>query len=279
MCLITNLYCYHKTIDFLAGIFAYFALRRSHCAAESPDGATAGSRRDDLPDIRRKDIERHKDASTGVWMTYRDGVYDVTDYVAGHPGGDETILLAAGGRIDGYWHCYTVHHKAEVYETLELLRIGNVHPDDVIASVPFEPPTTVDSVTVDGVGVQKPVDLSIDEMKTRFKAVTVTTKGDAVWTGVRLSDVLTYAGVRENDVELVAFHGGDSNAEGKPYEKSIPAATAFDPKEDVLLAFVLNGEPLNEKNGAPCRLVIPSASKARHVKWLQRVTVVARGSA
>ena len=212
-------------------------------------------------------------------MTYRDGVYDVTDYVAGHPGGDETILLAAGGRVDGYWHCYTVHHKPEVYETLELLRIGNVHPDDVIATVPFEPPATVDSVTVDGVGVQKPVDLSIDEMKTRFKVVTVTTKGDAVWTGVRLSDVLTYAGVRENDVELVAFHGGDTNAEGTRYEKSISAATAFDPKEDVLLAFVLNGEPLTEMNGAPCRLVIPSASKARHVKWLQRVTVVAHGSA
>jgi cytochrome b involved in lipid metabolism len=32
-------------------------------------------------------------------------VYDVTDFVANHPGGQEKILLAAGGAIEPYWHC------------------------------------------------------------------------------------------------------------------------------------------------------------------------------
>ena len=334
----------------VVGIFAYFALRRSHRAAESPDGATAGSRRDDLPDIRRKDIERHKDASTGVWMTYRDGVYDVTDFVAEHPG-NKKILLAAGGAVDGFWDFYAIHHTPHVYRQLEELRIGNLHPEDaaqtpasngssskafsheprrapvlqVHSARPFnaEPPSEllvddfitpttlffvrnhlpvpamVDSVTVDGVGVHRPVNMSVSEMKTRFEVITVTTAmqcagnrrremddfrsvkglqwgsaaiGNAEWTGVRLSDVLAYAGVREGDIEHVIFQGGDSDAEGTPYEASIPAAIALDPHRDVLLAFEMNGEPLTEDHGAPCRVIVPGFIGARQVKWLRRIT-------
>lgn len=30
------------------------------------------------PTIPRKDVEKHKTASTGIWCTYGDGVYDIT---------------------------------------------------------------------------------------------------------------------------------------------------------------------------------------------------------
>ena len=334
----------------VVGISAYLALRRSCCAAESPDCVTAGSRRTDLPDIRTSDIDQHKDASTGVWVTFRDGVYDVTDFVAEHPG-DKKILLAAGGAVDGFWDFYAIHHTAHVYEQLEQLRIGNLHPDDatktpasgtdnskafsneprrspvlrVHSTRPFNAespaellvddfitptelfyvrnhlpvPPTVDSVTVDGVGLRTSIGLSVSEMKTRFEVVTVTATlqcagnrrremdgfrsvkglqwgsaaiGNASWTGVRLSDVLAYAGVREEDVEHIIFQGGDTDAEGTPYEASIPAATAMDPRKDVLLAFEMNGEPLSRDHGAPCRVIVPGLIGARQVKWLRRIT-------
>ena len=43
--------------------------------------------------------------SDTVWMSYGGYVYDVTDFIANHPGGQEKILLAAGGAIEEYWHC------------------------------------------------------------------------------------------------------------------------------------------------------------------------------
>ena len=43
--------------------------------------------------------------SNKVWMSYGGFVYDVTEFVANHPGGREKILLAAGGAIEPFWHC------------------------------------------------------------------------------------------------------------------------------------------------------------------------------
>ena len=40
-----------------------------------------------------------------VWMSYGGYVYDVTEFVANHPGGREKIMLAAGAAIEPYWHC------------------------------------------------------------------------------------------------------------------------------------------------------------------------------
>lgn len=48
-----------------------------------------------------------------VWMSYGGYVYDVTDFVANHPGGSEKILLAAGGAIEPHWHC-------ELYECVKI---------------------------------------------------------------------------------------------------------------------------------------------------------------
>lgn len=43
------------------------------------------------------------DDGTPVWMTYGGVVYDVTDFIANHPGGSEKILQAAGSAIEPYW--------------------------------------------------------------------------------------------------------------------------------------------------------------------------------
>jgi sulfite oxidase len=103
--------------------------------------------------------------------------------------------------------------------------------------------------------------------------------GNARWTGVCLADVLTAAGV-EDDAEHVAFGAPDvSQVPDVPQEfgGSIPIAKAM--RDEVLLAWAMNGEPLPAVHGAPLRVVVPGYIGARSVKWLRQVTVTREPSA
>lgn len=62
-------------------------------------------------------------SETGIWVTYKSGVYDVTKFAATHPGGNQ-ILEAAGGPVDPFWDLYQQHDTPQVLELLETLRIG-----------------------------------------------------------------------------------------------------------------------------------------------------------
>ncbi len=61
-----------------------------------------------------------------MWVTYKDGVYDVTDFLDMHPGGAQRLMLAAGGAIDPFWAMYAQHNTDEVCQMLEGYRIGNL---------------------------------------------------------------------------------------------------------------------------------------------------------
>lgn len=50
-------------------------------------------------------------------------MYDITDFVVEHPGGDQ-ILLAAGSSVEPFWMLYAVHNNPHVWKILETLRIG-----------------------------------------------------------------------------------------------------------------------------------------------------------
>jgi len=105
-------------------------------AEDAGGGIQAGRRRPDLPDFRLNEIREHRTADRRVWVTFGEGVYDITDFMVGHPG-DDKINLAAGGSLEPFWDLYAIHRTEHVYTILETLRIGNVHPDDVLpVSVP-----------------------------------------------------------------------------------------------------------------------------------------------
>jgi sulfite oxidase len=62
-------------------------------------------------------------------------VYDITEFVARHPGG-EKILLASGGPLEPFWSLYGVHKSSkQAAELLEGLRIGNVSAADRCATL------------------------------------------------------------------------------------------------------------------------------------------------
>lgn len=62
-------------------------------------------------------------------MTYKQGVYDITNFVSEHPGGDQ-ILLAAGSSVEPFWLLYAVHKNPHVLDILETMRIGNLSLED-----------------------------------------------------------------------------------------------------------------------------------------------------
>ncbi|XP_037726719.1 sulfite oxidase, mitochondrial [Drosophila subpulchrella] len=92
--------------------------------------------REELPTYKNDVVEQHNCPEKGIWVTYGLGVYDVTDFVENHPGGDK-ILMAAGSAIDPFWAIYQQHNTLEVLELLEGFRIGNLE-GELVPSVDDE---------------------------------------------------------------------------------------------------------------------------------------------
>uniref|UniRef100_M4C0Q2 Sulfite oxidase n=1 Tax=Hyaloperonospora arabidopsidis (strain Emoy2) TaxID=559515 RepID=M4C0Q2_HYAAE len=103
-------------------------------ASETPPlpAVIAGHIRKDLPTYTLDEVQQHTKASqsSSTWVVYKHGVYDITPFVASHPGGTK-ILLAAGKSIEPFWQLYAAHNHADVHKILETLRVGNLHADDV----------------------------------------------------------------------------------------------------------------------------------------------------
>ncbi len=157
-----------------------------------------------------------------------------------------------------------------------------------------------------GGAVAKPMDLTLDELQSRFRRRTVTAVmqcagnrrsdmsafkpvdgdpwrvaaiGNAEWEGIGLDDVLREAGVQENAGLHVAFEAHDDvEEEGRrfSYAVSIPLAKAM--ASETILAFSMNGETLTPAHGFPVRVVTPGFAGARSPKWLVSVTVQDRPS-
>lgn len=80
---------------------------------------------------RKEEIAKHNSIDKRVWVTYKDGVYDITKFIPNHPGGREKILMAAGDSIEPYWNLYQQHYNSSLpMELLQSMRVGTLHPDD-----------------------------------------------------------------------------------------------------------------------------------------------------
>ncbi|HEX3463055.1 MAG TPA: molybdopterin-dependent oxidoreductase [Candidatus Elarobacter sp.] len=97
--------------------------------------------------------------------------------------------------------------------------------------------------------------------------------GNALWTGVRLRDILDRAGLKST-AKQVQFDGLD----GPPlpttpdFKKSLDVGVARG--DDVIVAYAMNGEPLPLLNGYPVRLIVPGWFATYWVKMLSAITVL-----
>lgn len=94
--------------------------------AEAPPTSTISK-----PTIRLADVKCHGEDSDAKWVIKGTKVYDITDWVSAHPGG-EVILRAVGGTIDKYWDIFSIHKKQDVYDILESYYIGDLDPQDLV---------------------------------------------------------------------------------------------------------------------------------------------------
>jgi len=97
--------------------------------------------------------------------------------------------------------------------------------------------------------------------------------GNALWTGVRLRDVLDKAGVKSGAVQ-VRFKGLEEPvvADAPHFMKSLDLDHARD--GEVMIAYAMNGEQLPLVNGFPLRLVVPGWYATYWVKMLNDIEVL-----
>jgi len=145
--------------------------------------------------------------------------------------------------------------------------------------------------------VNNPLSLSLKNLKTNYEQVEITAvlqcggnsrsafnptttgiqwgsgaMGCATWKGVRLKDILKSAGMKDG-AAWIGLNGDD-----KPVMNKMPSfireLELHEVKDDVIIAYEMNGEDLPYLNGYPVRLIIPGYYADSWVKMLSNITVL-----
>jgi DMSO/TMAO reductase YedYZ molybdopterin-dependent catalytic subunit len=164
-----------------------------------------------------------------------------------------------------------------------------------LAGIPEEIDVAKWKLKIGGEGVGKPLELSVNELRSDFEPVEVAAVcqcsgnrrgfsephvtgvqwglgavGNALWKGARLKDVLKRVDLRPETIEIV-FNGADIPvADGTPdFIKSLPLEKALD--DNTLIAYEMNGAPLPHYNGFPIRMIVPGWTAVYWVKHLDTI--------
>ncbi len=132
--------------------------------------------------------------------------------------------------------------------------------------------------------VRRPLRLTLDQLKAMPQRTQIT-RHDCVegwsaigqWTGVQLARVLALAAPLPQ-ARFVVFRcaddlGGTNDANGLYYE-SIDMFDALHPQ--TILAWAMNGQPLEVAHGAPLRLRVERQLGYKHAKYVMRIQLVER---
>ena len=149
--------------------------------------------------------------------------------------------------------------------------------------------------------VNKPLAFTLPELMRKFKEVSVAAvnqcsgnsrsrlqprvpggqwgngaMGNALWTGVRLREILDAASVKTGSVQ-VQFQGLDTGGGPKglgshDFLKSLELTNPV--IEECVVAYAMNGEPLPMLNGFPARLVVPGYFSTYWMKCLSWIRVL-----
>lgn len=104
-------------------------------------------------------------------------------------------------------------------------------------------------------------------VQTDIHCVTAWSRLDVSWTGVRPRDLLEDLGVEPGATHVLVY---GANA----YSANLDLQTLY--RDDVLLAWACDGEPLTPEHGAPLRLVVPSRYFWKSTKWVETIQVLDR---
>ena len=77
--------------------------------------------------LRKEEVAQHKNKDS-CWIILHDKVYDVTNWLDEHPGGEE-VLLEQGGK-DATENFEDIGHSTDARDLQPQFLIGELHPDD-----------------------------------------------------------------------------------------------------------------------------------------------------
>src|SRR5580765_6160958 len=174
-----------------------------------------------------------------------------------------------------------------------------ITPNDQLYSVSHYGTPEVDpgkwQLAISGL-VKKPKTLSLAGIKSRKRrTVTATLEcsgnssnpgfmgaiGNIEWTGAPLASLLKECHPLDSAIEAV-FFGADEKVEkirDKDYLQNFARSLSLRDvlkRDDVLLAYEMNGQPLEQSHGAPLRLIVPGWFGITWVKWLTRIELLDR---
>ncbi len=86
----------------------------------------------------------------------------------------------------------------------------------------------------------------------------------AVWRGIRMVDLIDHFIFEALAAGYLSCHSYDGE-----YFETVSMEEARDPR--TMLAFEMNGEPLEHRYGGPVRLLVPFLQGYKSVKWLDRI--------
>ena len=165
-------------------------------------------------------------------------------------------------------------------------RVISINPEDnfyLIDTAIRKPEVDPDtwSLTIDGPYVDNPVTYTYEELLAREQVTTEVTLscvsnpvggdlvGNAVWTGIPLTELLEEAGIQD-----------PTNPEHQIFSRSVdgftcgfPVPLAYDGRT-TMLALMMNGEPLPISHGFPARLVVAGIyGYVSATKWIEQITI------
>jgi DMSO/TMAO reductase YedYZ molybdopterin-dependent catalytic subunit len=88
--------------------------------------------------------------------------------------------------------------------------------------------------------------------------------GNAMWKGTLLEPLLKQAGIKST-AKYLTLDGADD------YYTAVPIDVALN--EQALIAYEMNGQPLNAEHGRPLRILLPGLYGQKQPKWLTHITV------
>lgn len=183
----------------------------------------------------------------------------------GYPlGGGATVAGASAGGVSG-------ELSDEVTPTDRFYAVSKNFSDPRVDPGPW-------TLAIDG-AVEQPFRVTLDELRAlppqeqyfTLSCVSNVVGGDLIgnahWRGVPLRSLIERAQPR-GGIRKVVFYAADGYTDSIAYDKA-----TFD---RTLVAYEMNGQPLNARHGAPARLLIPGIYGMKNVKWATRVELLTR---
>lgn len=93
---------------------SYLLYKKNYCCVNLDNGNKDGNlhtffKVDKRKSFLKEELKKYNNPKDGIYISYKDKVYNVTNFVKNHPGGESKIMLGAGLAADPYWNLYPQH--------------------------------------------------------------------------------------------------------------------------------------------------------------------------